>query len=87
MLKERDRWRALPDRWDLPDTIDDAPRELLDAIGRLAPQQRAVLILRHYVGYDASEIGSLLGISRATVRVHLSRGRRRLAAILEEIDA
>jgi RNA polymerase sigma-70 factor, ECF subfamily len=81
-LKARGRWAPLPEDWDAP-AIGDAS-EVLVAIGRLAPMQRAVLTLRHYVGYDPGEIASLLGIARATVRVHLSRGRRRLRTILEE---
>ena len=75
----------LPEEWDAPTAGE--PTELLAAIGRLAPMQRATLILRHYVGYDPGEIASLLGIARATVRVHLSRGRRRLRTLLEEDDA
>jgi RNA polymerase sigma-70 factor (ECF subfamily) len=84
-LKDRDRWRSLPDDWDRPAV--DEPVELLSIIGRLAPRQRAALILRHYAGYDVGEIASLLGMARATVRVHLSRGRRRLRALLEDDDA
>jgi RNA polymerase sigma-70 factor (ECF subfamily) len=84
-LKERGRWAPLPEDWDAPAAGDIS--ELLAAIGRLAPMQRAVLTLRHYAGYDAGEIASLLGIARATVRVHLSRGRRRLRTILEDDDA
>jgi RNA polymerase sigma-70 factor (ECF subfamily) len=83
-LKERGRWAVLPDDWDPPDAPE--PRELLAAIGRLAPMQRASLILHYYVGYDPGEIASPLGIGRATVRVHLSRGRRRLRGLLEEDD-
>jgi RNA polymerase sigma-70 factor (ECF subfamily) len=84
-LKQRNRWSPLPGDWDAP-IVEDVSG-VLAAIGRLAPMQRAVLTLRHYVGYDAGEIASMLGIARATVRVHLSRGRRRLRAILEEDDA
>jgi RNA polymerase sigma-70 factor, ECF subfamily len=84
-LKERDRWRPLPEAWDPP--APGEPVKLLSAIGRLAPRQRAALILRHYAGYDVGEIASLLGLARATVRVHLSRGRRRLRTLLEEDDA
>jgi RNA polymerase sigma factor (sigma-70 family) len=86
-LKERGRWSPLPEGWDSPTRTDGDPAELLAAIGRLAPMQRATLILHHYVGYDPGEIATMLGVARATVRVHLSRGRRRLRTILEEDDA
>jgi RNA polymerase sigma-70 factor (ECF subfamily) len=84
-LKERGRWSPLPEDWDAPSAGE--PVEILSVIGRLAPMQRAAVILHHYVGYDPGEIASMLGIARATVRVHLSRGRRQLRAILEEDDA
>ena len=57
-------------------------RALLDD-SRLSPNQRAALILHHYAGYSTREIGQILGCSAATVRVHLSQGRRRLRSLLE----
>lgn len=86
-LKERGRWAPLPDDWEAPSPTDGQPAELLASIGRLAPMQRATLILRHYAGFNTGEIAAQLGIAQATVRVHLSRGRRRLMTILEEDDA
>jgi RNA polymerase sigma-70 factor (ECF subfamily) len=81
-LKDRGRWAPWP-----VETAVEAPDEagsLLAALGSLPPMQRATIILRHYVGCDAGEIATTLGIARATVRVHLSRGRRRLQVLLEE---
>jgi DNA-directed RNA polymerase specialized sigma24 family protein len=86
-LKERGRWAPLPDDWDAPSPADGRPAELLASISRLAPMQRAALILHHYVGFDTGEIALQLGVARSTVRVHISRGRRRLTTILEEDDA
>jgi RNA polymerase sigma-70 factor (ECF subfamily) len=86
-LKERGRWASLPDDWETPGSADGQPAELLASIGRLAPMQRATLILHHYAGFTTREIAAQLGIAQATVRVHLSRGRRRLTTILEEEDA
>jgi RNA polymerase sigma-70 factor (ECF subfamily) len=86
-LRERGRWAPLPDDWDAPSPADGELAELLASIGRLAPMQRAVLILHHYVGFNTGEIAAQLGVARSTVRVHLSRGRRRLTTILEEDDA
>jgi RNA polymerase sigma-70 factor (ECF subfamily) len=60
--------------------------ELVSALSRLPSRQSAVLILRHYAGYRTDEIATILGMSRATVRVHMSRGRRRLATFLEDGD-
>jgi len=60
--------------------------DLLDALGKLAPRQRAVLILHYYGGYKAREIAQIVGSTGATVRVHLSAGRKRLREILEVDD-
>jgi DNA-directed RNA polymerase specialized sigma24 family protein len=80
-LKDRGRWAP----WPVEASVDVPEAQgLLVALGSLPPMQRATIILRHYAGYDAGEIGAALGIGRSTVRVHLSRGRRRLQALLEE---
>jgi RNA polymerase sigma factor (sigma-70 family) len=60
--------------------------ELLDALTRLPPKQRAVLVLHYYGGYKSREIALIVGSTAATVRVHLSAGRRRLRALLEVDD-
>jgi RNA polymerase sigma factor (sigma-70 family) len=63
--------------------------ELVWALGRLPPRQRAALVLRYYGGYSAKEAAAVLGSTAATVRVHLSRGRRRLRALLggDDVEA
>lgn len=82
-LKERGRY--LPLREDHPDRRDPVEAlHLMSALRRLPRNQRAVLVLRFYAGYGTDEIARALGSSRATVRVHLSRGRRRLRDLLEE---
>lgn len=58
--------------------------ELLQALERISPKQRAALVLHYYVGYPTKEIAAILGSSAATVRVHLSQGRRHLRRILED---
>ena len=62
------------------------PSDVFLALGRLSPRQRAAVVLYHYAGYRLKEIAEILGSNPATVSVHLSRGRRRLRAILEEDD-
>jgi RNA polymerase sigma-70 factor (ECF subfamily) len=58
--------------------------ELIAALRSLPERQREVLVLRYYAGYSAGEIAGIVGSAAATVRVHLSRGRRRLRKLLEE---
>ena len=83
-LKRRRRFVTMTDEpWaDLP----DPPADLIAALARLSPNQRAALVLYHFAGYPAKTIAGILGSSAATVRVHLSQGRRRLQRILEETD-
>jgi RNA polymerase sigma-70 factor (ECF subfamily) len=69
------------------DPVGDDPTRLLAALRAIPGHQRAALVLRFYAGYDTAEIARMLGIGRATVRVHISRGRKRLRQLLpEEVD-
>jgi len=63
------------------------PADLFAALARLSDRQRAAVVLHHYAGYRLHEIAEILGTQKATVGVHLTRGRRRLREILEEEDA
>ncbi len=59
-------------------------RVLLEAALRsLSPRQRASLALVDYIGLDVSDAADVLGMPASTVRVHLTRGRRRLARSLQ----
>jgi RNA polymerase sigma factor (sigma-70 family) len=62
--------------------MPDPPIDLIAALARLTPKQRAALILRNYAGYSTREISGILGSTAATVRVHLSQGRRRLRRVM-----
>lgn len=52
--------------------------QLERALATVSGHQRAVLVLRHYEGYDDAAIAAVLGCSEATVRSHASRGLARL---------
>jgi RNA polymerase sigma-70 factor (ECF subfamily) len=56
--------------------------ELVDALRRLSPNQRAAIVLRHVLDLDTPEVARRMGTAEATVRVHLHRGRRRLRDLL-----
>lgn len=57
---------------------------LLSAVELLPPKYRAVIYLYYYEGYNAREIGDLLGEKPATIATRLDRGRRRLRDLLEQ---
>jgi RNA polymerase sigma-70 factor (ECF subfamily) len=49
--------------------------------------QRAVVVLYYFEDRPTPEIVEILEMSQSTVRVHLTRARRRLADLLrEEVD-
>lgn len=56
----------------------------LVALEALAPRARAVLLLRDVFDYSAAEVGELLDVSEANVRVLHHRARRRLDAVRPE---
>lgn len=60
--------------------VQDAEPEwqLLDALQCLSEQQRAVVILRDYVGHSSRVTAEIIGSSEQSVRVQLSRARRTL---------
>jgi RNA polymerase sigma-70 factor (ECF subfamily) len=64
---------------------DDAVErgELAEAIRKLAPERRAVIVLRYVLGYTPGEIARLLELPRGTVN---SRLRRALDDLAEEVE-
>jgi RNA polymerase sigma-70 factor, ECF subfamily len=71
---------------DSASTLDPELSELFDALRTLSPGQRAAVFLRYQADLPVAEVARLMGTSSAVVRVHLMRGRRRLAELLGEED-
>jgi RNA polymerase sigma-70 factor, ECF subfamily len=60
-----------------------APRDdVLAALARLAPEQRAVVVMRYLLEFTPGEIAEALGLPRGTVNSRLRRG---LDALREEL--
>jgi RNA polymerase sigma-70 factor (ECF subfamily) len=68
-----------------PDAIDSiADRDEVDtAFRRLPPEQRAILVLHHYLGLESGEIGEVLEIPAGTARSRLHYAHRAMRAVLE----
>jgi RNA polymerase sigma-70 factor (ECF subfamily) len=64
------------------EVLDDPSGELMTALRTLSPMQRGSLILHYYGGYRAWEVARILGSTSPAVRVHLSKGRRRLRELM-----
>ncbi len=63
-----------------PGRIDD---ELLRALAELTPEHRAVVVLRHLLGFTPGEIARALDLPRGTVNSRLRRALNTLAERLE----
>ena len=85
--RERRRPPAAPDP--VPGIDPGDVQEILAALATLSPKQRAAVLLHDQEGFTSPEVAKLLGMSAATVRVHLFRGRNHLRTILtprEDLD-
>ncbi len=66
------------------DLLSVADRDQLDrGFRRLTPNERAIIVLHHFVGYPLSEIAEMLGIPPGTVRSRLHHAHRAMRAALE----
>ena len=72
-----------------PPTSPDVARsvaardDLEYAFRRLSPEQRAVVVLHHHLGYPLTEIADTLGIPVGTARSRLHYAVRQLRAVLD----
>ena len=64
--------------------LDVADRDQLErGFRRLTSDERAILVLHHYVGYTPAEIADLLGRPPGTIRSRLHHAHRAMRAALE----
>jgi RNA polymerase sigma-70 factor (ECF subfamily) len=66
--------------YELPEPVD----HLVQVLVAVPRKQRLAVVLHDYADRPTDEVALILGVTRATVHVHLSRGRRRLRELLEE---
>jgi RNA polymerase sigma-70 factor, ECF subfamily len=72
---------------DPADTVVERERrsQVLDALSRLSPDQRAALVLVDMEGYPVSEVAVILDCAEGTVKSRCSRGRAQLASLLADV--
>lgn len=86
--ESRRPWRRERPSDDLPERAGPEPTSveersaLFEALQALPPQQRKVIVLRHWLGLSVREAATELGISEGTVKSHSSRGLAALEAVL-----
>jgi RNA polymerase sigma-70 factor (ECF subfamily) len=81
--------KAMNERSELAERPVTEPDDLLDilvALRQLTPSQRASIFLFYGADLPVRDVASAMGTSGAAVRVHLLRGRRRLAELLADTD-
>ena len=62
----------------------DVSTHLLETLRALEPDQRAVVVLRHLLGYSPREIGRMLDLPTGTVNSRLRRALDRMGELLGE---
>ena len=83
----QERLTASPDVPSTPVEYD-AERELVrNALLRIGPRDREVLLLAEWEGLSPAEIAALLGCLTVTARGRLHRARRRFRAAFEELSS
>jgi RNA polymerase sigma-70 factor, ECF subfamily len=73
----------------IPDHRAELPEDFTavsEALGRLSPKQRASIVLHHYAGYSLKEVAEIIESTAPAVGVHLSRARRNMRKLLEDVD-
>jgi RNA polymerase sigma-70 factor (ECF subfamily) len=64
----------------------DARTRLLAAMGELPEERREVLLLHDLEGWTHREIAARMGLPPGTVRSHLHHARKRMRALLPELE-
>ncbi len=71
---------------DVPDPSYLQASELVSLLRELPHKQRAAIVMHYYADRPVKDVAAALGVTQATARVHLHRGRRRLKQLLEASD-
>ncbi len=82
-----ERGRSLGEPMDNDYEMGTEALAVFEALGKIAPKQRAAIVLHHYADYPIRDVARIIGSTAPAVRVHLSVGRKRLRALLEDHDA
>ena len=75
----------VPDGWDAVGAVDDRD-QLERGFRRLHPQERAVLVVHHYLGLSDAEAAAVLGVPVGTMKSRLNRATSALRAAIEADD-
>ena len=85
----QERISTLPDGAPPADTFlirSEQIQAVAAALKRLEPGMRELLRMKYYDEMSDAEIAQLLGVSRDSLRNRVNRARRKLGALLQEVD-
>lgn len=89
----RDALNLRKSRWtnytELDDNIsfeDEYHLEVFEALLKLKPRERMVMLLYYYQGYSVKEISAMLKLAEGSIKSVLYRGRQKLKKVLKEED-
>ena len=90
MLRREKRMSRMEPEYEL-DMMDNSQysdlNEILHkALNRLPEQQKTVILLRDYEGYDYKEIGKITGLTEAQVKINIYRGRVALKSYIGTME-
>ena len=68
------------------ETAKDDTELINIALGKIEPEFRSVIVLRHIQGFSTKETADILGFPQGTVLSRLSRGMEKLKQIIIKID-
>lgn len=79
------RDEVLTDRPDQPPSVDDPPfdPDLVEALGRLTPEQREVVVLRYVADLPIAAVAAVTGRRQGAVKMLQARGLAALAEVLQ----
>lgn len=83
-IQLKDEWADHVRTIDKP--VNNLKQVLEDALGRLNPTHRSLVLLKDYEGYSYEEIGKITGLGESQVKVYLHRARVQLKNYLVSME-
>lgn len=74
----------IPERWAEQENTD-LKKVVNESLTLLTDQQRSIVLLKDYEGYSYQEIGEILGLSDAQVKVYLFRARQVIKSYIGDL--
>ncbi len=76
----------LPDAEDA-DSVEEGDPKLHEALMNLGERHRAILVLRHVIGYSVDEVAEILDSNRTAIYAASARAERRLRREIDRVES